>query len=62
MSSELTAPPQPSAARDVVRETYPMLPAADFPDEVLAMPAMHYAAANTNRGEVLVNLVTYHGR
>ncbi len=60
VNSELVAPPQPSAARDVVRETYPMLPAADFPDEVLAMPTM--ASADTNRGAVLMNLVTYHGR
>ena len=63
VNSELTAPREPSAARDVVRETYPMLPAADFPDEVLAMPTMgRYAAADTNRGAVLMNLVTYHGR
>lgn len=62
MDTELSAPPQASAARDVVRETYPMLPAADFPDEVLAMPAGPYAAADINRGAVLMNLVTYHGR
>jgi predicted anti-sigma-YlaC factor YlaD len=47
-------------SRGLLRETYPVLPAADFPDEVFAMPASaRYASVDFDRGAVLMNLATY---
>jgi predicted anti-sigma-YlaC factor YlaD len=60
VSSE-SAAPQSLDAQAVVANTYPMLPASDFPDEVFAMPSL-YAAAGSGRGAVLVDLVSYQGR
>jgi hypothetical protein len=50
------------AAGDMVRDTYPMLPAADFPDEVFDVSSMpRYENANMARGAVLMNLASYQG-
>lgn len=51
------------AAQEVVRETYPVLPAADFPDEVFDVSSMpRYANATMDRGAVFINLASYQGR
>lgn len=57
---------------NVVAETYPMLPSADFPDEVFTSPVFlsrnntgdlpSMAAMVPNRDAVLLNLVTYRER
>jgi predicted anti-sigma-YlaC factor YlaD len=60
IASERASQPAPTLTRGLLEETYPMLPAADFPAEVFAMPATaRYASADFNRAAVLVNLVSY---
>lgn len=63
VNAEVTANPQTTASHEVVRQTYPMLPAADFPDEVFAVPARGIQpTADATRGAVLMSLVSYHGQ
>ena len=63
VSGEATGVASPSS--HIVTATYPMLPAADFPDDVLAGPVLRQSDVidqAPGRDEVFLSLVTYQGR
>ncbi len=63
VSGEANVAASPSS--HIVTATYPMLPAADFPDEVLTGPMLRHADLRNQapgRDEVLLSLMSYQGQ